>query len=43
LTPLRRRIGIPIGNLFSGKLRRFARGYAEGRLGWDDSNLVVQS
>lgn len=42
-TPLMRRIGSSVGNLFSRKLSRFARGYPEDRLGWADVNPAAQS
>jgi len=41
--PTRRRLRNDNGYRFARKLRRFARGYAEGRLGWADINPAVQS
>jgi hypothetical protein len=38
-----RRLRNDNGHRFARKLRRFARGYAEGRLGWADINPAVQS
>ncbi len=41
--PTRRRLRNDNGHRFARKLRRFARGYAEGHLDWTDFNSAVQS
>lgn len=41
--PHRRRLRNDNGYRFRRRLRRFARGYAEGRLQWQDFNPSVQS
>jgi RNA-directed DNA polymerase len=41
--PTRRRLRNDNGHRFARKLRRFARGYAQGRLGWADIDPAVQS
>ncbi len=41
--PNKRRLRNDNGHRFARKLRSFARGYAAGRLAWDDFNPAVQS
>ncbi len=41
--PYRRRLRNDNGHRFARKLRRFAQGYAEGKMAWQDFDASVQS